>query len=91
MYVLNKVVTNIVGGVGSFKPKFQEPKPFVSTRSSNNLKNFLWDMKYYFSVAKIYVDGQVDITMMYLMGDTKLWWQIKTKEDLNTIIPKVEI
>ena len=48
-------------------------------------------MKYYFSVAKIYVDGQVDITMMYLMGDTKLWWQIKTKEDLNTIIPKVEI
>jgi hypothetical protein len=40
-------------------------------------------MKHYFSVAKIYVDGQVDITVMYLTGDTKLWWQTRTKEDIN--------
>jgi hypothetical protein len=29
-------------------------------------------MIYYFNVAKIYVDGQVDIMVMYLTGDAKL-------------------
>ena len=47
------------------------------------MENFLWDMEHYFSVAKIYVDGQMDIAMMYLTGDTKLWWRTRTKEDIN--------
>lgn len=47
------------------------------------MENFLWDMEHYFSAAKIYVDGQVDIAVMNLTGDTKLWWRIRTKEDIN--------
>ena len=88
--VLKKAVANAAVGVGSSKPKVPEPKTFAGARSSKDLENFLWDMEHYFSVAKIGVDGQVDIAVMYLSGDAKLWWRTRTKEDLNAGRPKVE-
>ena len=88
--VLKKAVTNAAGGVGSSKLKVPEPKTFAGARSSKDLENFLWDMEHYFSVAKTSVDGQVDIEVMYLSGDAKLWWRTRTKEDLNAGRPKVE-
>jgi hypothetical protein len=56
LFVLRKVVANIAGAVGSSKPKVLELKPFAGTRSSKDVENILWDTKYYFNVAKIYVD-----------------------------------
>jgi hypothetical protein len=29
--------------------------------------------------------------MMYLMGDAKLWWRTRTKEDLSVGHPKIEM
>jgi hypothetical protein len=37
---LRKAVANAAGGVGSSKPKVQEPKPLASTRSSKDMKTF---------------------------------------------------
>lgn len=54
--ILRKAVANIARGVGSSKPKVLELKPFAGTRSSKDVENILQDTKYYFSVAKIYVD-----------------------------------
>jgi hypothetical protein len=31
-------------------------------------------MNRYFNVAKIYLGDQVDIILMYLVGDAKVWW-----------------
>jgi hypothetical protein len=48
------------------------------------------DMEQYFSMAKIRLAEQVNIAVMYLTGDVKLWWQTRSKEDLNAGRPKVE-
>jgi hypothetical protein len=90
IFFLKKAVANAAGGIGSSMLKVPEPKTFTGARSSKDLENFLWDMEHYFSVAKIGVDGEVDITVMYLSGDAKLWWRTRTKEDLNVGRPKVE-
>jgi hypothetical protein len=70
--ILKKTVTNSHVGVSSSKPKVPEPKCFGGARSSKELENFLWDMEQYFSVVKINVVEQVDLTVMYLTGDAKL-------------------
>ena len=88
--ILKRAVTNTPLGVSSSKPKLPEPKCFGGARSSKELENFLWDMEQYFSVAKIGVAEQVDLTVMYLMGDTKLWWRMRTKDDLSAGRPKIE-
>ncbi|KAI5602817.1 hypothetical protein BDE02_01G179500 [Populus trichocarpa] len=75
--VLKQAVAAASGGAGSFKPKVPEPKPFDGVWSSKELENFLWDMKQYFSVAKIRLAEQVNIAVM-------------SKEDLNAGRPKVE-
>jgi len=77
--ILKKVVTNSPVGVSSSKPIVPEPKCFGGARSSKELENFLWDMKQYFSVVKIGVAEQVDLTVMHLTGDAKLWWRTRTK------------
>jgi hypothetical protein len=68
-----------------------EPKCFGGARSSKELENFLWDMEQYFSVEKISVAEQVDLTVMYLTGDAKLWWRTRTKEDLSAGRLKIEM
>jgi len=88
--ILKRAVTNAPIRVSNSKPKVPEPKCFGGARSSKELENFLWDMEQYFSVAKIGVAEQVDLTVMYLTGDAKLWWRIRTKEDLSVGRPKIE-
>jgi hypothetical protein len=88
--VLKRAVTNTPLGVSSSKPKLPEPKCFGGARSSKELENFLWDMEQYFSVARIGAAEQVDLTVMYLTGDAKLWWRTRTKDDLSAGRPKIE-
>lgn len=44
-------------------------------------------MEQYFSVVKIDLAEQVNLTVIYLTGDTKLWWRPRTKEDLLLLSP----
>ena len=88
--ILKRAVTHTLIGVSSSKPKVPEPKCFGGARSSKELENFLWDMEQYFSVAKIGVAEQVDLTVMYLTSDAKLWWRTRTKDDLSVGRPKIE-
>jgi hypothetical protein len=88
--ILKKAVRNAPNGVSTSKPKVPEPKCFGGARSAKELENFLWDMEQYFSVAKIGVAEEVDLTVMYLTGDTKLWWRTRTKDDLSAGRSKIE-
>jgi hypothetical protein len=47
-------------------------------------------MNRYFNVAKIYLGDQVDIILMYLVGDAKVWWRTRSKDDQNTRQPKID-
>jgi len=58
-----------------FNLKVPETKSFLRLRSSKEVGNFLWDIKQFFSMAKAGLDEQVNISVMYLIGDTKLWWR----------------
>ena len=55
-----------------------------------NLRISCGTWRQYFSVAKIGVVEQVDLTVMDLTGDTKLWWRTRTKDDLSAGRPKIE-
>ena len=88
--ILKRAVINAPIGVSTSKPKVPEPKCFGGARSSKELENFLRDMEQYFSVAKIGVAEQRDLTVMYLTGDAKLWWRTRTKDDLSAGCPKIE-
>jgi hypothetical protein len=70
--ILKRVIMNTPIGVSTSKPKVPETKCFSGAKSSKELENFLGDMEQYFSIAKIGVAEQVDLTMIYLMGDAKL-------------------
>jgi len=48
-------------------------------------------MEQYFSVARIDVAEQVDLTVMYLTGDTKISWRLRTKKDLSVECPKIKM
>ena len=87
--ILKRAVTNAPVGVSSSKPKVPEPKCFGGARSSKELENFLWDLEQYFSVAKIGVAEHVDLTVMYLMGDAKLWWRTRTKDNLSADVQRL--
>lgn len=73
------------------KPKTRELKPFNGVRSIKEFENFLWDMKQYFSIDKIGMVEQVNITIMYLGNDAKLRWRTRIKEDLNDKRLEIEI
>ena len=88
--ILKKVVANTFVRTGMSKPKIPKPKAFGGARSFKELENFLWDMEHYFSAAKVELDEQVNIAVMYLTGDAKLWWQRRSKKDLNDGRPKVK-
>jgi len=34
---------------------------------------------------------QVDLTVMYLTGDTKISWRLRTKKDLSVGCPKIKM
>ncbi|PHU30536.1 hypothetical protein BC332_02629 [Capsicum chinense] len=72
--------------------KFQipEPKPFGSARSAKELENFLWDMEQYFTTALVAEIDKLNITMMYLIGDAKLWWCTRNADDESTGRPKID-
>ena len=72
LVVLKQAVATASGGVGSSKPKVPELKAFGDARSSKELENYLCDMEHYFSVAKVRLAEQVNITVMYLLSDAKL-------------------
>ena len=88
--ILKWAVTNISSGVSTSKSKVSELKSFDRATSYNELENFLWDMEQYFSVTKISVVKQVNLTVMYLRGDVKLWWRTGIKKDLSVRCPKIE-
>lgn len=48
-------------------------------------------MKQYFSMDNIGMVKQVNITIMYLGNDAKLWWRTRIKEDLNDEHLEIEI
>ena len=50
-------------------------------RNAKDLENFLWDMEQYFEVAHIFPREQVTLTTMYLSGDAKLWWNMRSNDD----------
>ena len=66
--ILKRAVTHSPIGVSTSRPKVPEPKCFGRARSSKELENFLWDMEQYFSVAKINVAEQMDLTVMRSFG-----------------------
>jgi hypothetical protein len=84
-------IANTHYGVRHSRPKMPKSKPFDAEKGSKELENFIWDMEQYFSVAKVRVVDQVDITMMYLIGGVKLWWRKMIKEDLNAEHSKIKI
>jgi len=88
--ILKRALTNSHIGVSTSKLKVPELKCFDGARSAKELENFLWDMEQYFSVGKISVAEQVDLTVMYLTGDAKLWWRTRTKDDLSAGRPMIE-
>jgi len=68
-------MTNTYVRASIFNLKVHETKSFLRLRSSKEVGNFLWDIKQFFSMAKAGLDEQVNISVMYLIGDTKLWWR----------------
>jgi hypothetical protein len=88
--ILKQVVTNTPSEVSTSKPNVPKPKSFGRAKSSKELENFLWDMEQYFSVIKIGVAEQVNLIVMYLMGDAKLWWRTRIEEDLSAGHPKIK-
>ena len=64
-------------------PKVRVPKPksFNGNRNARELENFLWDMEQYFKAARVPDSEKVSMNSMYLMGDAKLWWRTRVRED----------
>jgi hypothetical protein len=88
--ILKQVVINTPSGVSTSKRNVPKPESFGRARSSKELENFLWDMEQYFSVMKISVAEQVNLTVMYLTGDAKLWWRMRIEENLSAGHPKIK-
>jgi hypothetical protein len=88
--ILKQVVINSPSGVSTSKRNVPKPKSFGRAKSSKELENFLWDMEQYFSVMKISVAEQVNLTVMYLTGDAKLRWRTRIEENLNVGHPKIK-
>ncbi|PHT69505.1 hypothetical protein T459_24609 [Capsicum annuum] len=75
---------------GSSKVKILDLKPFGGARSAKELENFLWDMERYFSTARVVEMDKLNITTMYLTGDTKLWWRTRNANDESASQPKID-
>ncbi|PHT68014.1 hypothetical protein T459_27501 [Capsicum annuum] len=74
----------------SSKVKIPEPKPFGSARSTKELENFLWDIDQYIIAARVTEIDKLNITTMYLTGDTKLWWCTRNTDDESDGCPKID-
>ena len=69
------------------KVRVLEPNGFSGNRNAKELENFLWDMEQFFKAAHVPDSKKVSITSMYLMGDAKLWWCTRVREDSETTRP----
>ena len=61
----------------------------METVMQRNLGNFLWDMEQFFKAGHVPDSEKVSITSMYLMGDAKLWWLTRVREDSEAMRPQV--
>lgn len=69
---LTKGISKNTNGWCYFQNQTAKTKTIWWGSKFKELENFLWDMKMQFSVAKINMDKQVDIIVMYLKGDTEI-------------------
>ena len=71
------------------KVRVPEPKGLSGNCNAKELGNFLWDMEQFFKAAHVPDSEKVSITNIYLMGDAKLWWRTRVREDLEAARPQV--
>lgn len=63
--------------------KLSAPKAFNGVQSPKELGNNFWVIEQFFSLAKIDMGKQVDITVTYLICDAKLWRRTIIKDEFN--------
>ena len=82
--VLTRAFGNGIEGGGafdSFKPHVPEPRAYGGARDTKELDNYLFNMEQYFKAVKANSeDTKITMAIMYLAGDTKLWWRTKYDE-----------
>ena len=87
--VLKNVVLQGCPSNADAGPKVQvlEPKGFNGNHNAKELENFMWDMEQFFKATHVPDSKNVSITSMYLMGDAKLWWRTRVREDSKAARP----
>jgi hypothetical protein len=63
--------------------KLSAPKAFNGVQSPKELGKIFWVIEQFFSLAKIDMGKQVDITVTYLICDAKLWRRTIIKDEFN--------
>ena len=71
------------------KVRVLKPKGFSGNRNAKELENFLLDMEQLFKATHVLDSEKVSITSMYLIGDAKLWWRTRVREDSEAARPQV--
>lgn len=55
-----------------------------------DLEKFISDMQEYFTAMKITEHLQVSMASMFMLGDDKLQYITRTKEDVKVVCPRIE-
>ena len=71
------------------KVRVLKPKSFNGNNNVKEFENFQWDMEQFFKATRVPDSEKVSITSMYLMGDAKLWWHTRVREDSDAGRPQV--
>lgn len=74
---LMHVVGRYPGGIGAVKIEPPKPRDYSVARDSKEVNNFLFNMEQYFRIYQLSEDLKVDIAIMHLSDDAKLWWRTK--------------
>lgn len=74
---LMHVVGRDPGGIGAVKIEPPKPRDYSVARDSKEVNNFLFNMEQYFRIYQLSEDLKVDIAIMHLSDDAKLWWRTK--------------
>ena len=48
-------------------------------------------MKQYFTAARVLDSDKLNITIMYLTGDAKLWWRTRNADDVSVGRPRIDM